>query len=85
MPAGRTYSDVPKGDTTQPFAAYTCYQVLAQSYQITAQYKEARAEAADVLRINPKFSLDLYVKRFVLTCQSENDKFINGLRKAGLK
>jgi hypothetical protein len=47
--------------------------------------KEARAEAAEVLRINPKFSVDSYAKRLPYKDQSEIDKFINALRKAGLK
>ena len=47
--------------------------------------KEARAEAAEVLRINPKFSLDLYAKRLPYKDQSEIDKFANAMRKAGLK
>jgi hypothetical protein len=48
--------------------------------------KEARAEAEEVLRINPKFSLDNYAKTVAnYKDQSENDKIINALRKAGLK
>jgi hypothetical protein len=48
--------------------------------------KEARAEAAEILRINPKFSVDSYAKGFVgYTDQSETDKYINALRKTGLK
>jgi tetratricopeptide (TPR) repeat protein len=31
---------------------------LAATYSMTGREKEARAEAAEVLRINPKFSLD---------------------------
>ena len=47
--------------------------------------KEARAEAAEVLRINPKFSLDLWAKRQIYKDQSKVDKLVDGLRKAGLK
>jgi hypothetical protein len=47
--------------------------------------KEARAEAAEVLRINPKFSLDSYAKMIPYKDQSQTDKIINALRKAGLK
>lgn len=46
---------------------------------------EACAEAAGVLRINPKFSVDSYAKVIPFKDQSETDKFINALRKAGLK
>ena len=47
--------------------------------------KDARAEAAEILRINPKFSVDFYVKILPYKDQSENDKIVNALRKAGLK
>jgi adenylate cyclase len=47
--------------------------------------QEARAEAAEVLRINPKFSVDSYAKRLKLKDQSTLDNFINALRKAGLR
>ena len=47
--------------------------------------KEAHAEAAEAIRLNPKFSLDLWAKRQVYKDQSEVDKLVNALRKAGLK
>jgi hypothetical protein len=47
--------------------------------------KEARAEAAEILRINPKFSLDYLAKTLSYKDQSQNDKVVNALRKAGLK
>jgi len=47
--------------------------------------KEAHAEAAEVLRINPKFSAENYVKILPFKDQSYADKYINALRKAGLK
>jgi hypothetical protein len=47
--------------------------------------KEARAEAEEVMRINPKFSLDNLAKVVPSKDQSQTDKYINALRKAGLK
>ena len=47
--------------------------------------QEARGEAAEVLRINPKFSVDAYAKRLPFRDQSAIDKFSYALRKAGLK
>jgi hypothetical protein len=44
--------------------------------------KEARAEVAEVLRINPKFSLDEYTKTAVFR---NRDSVVAALRKAGLK
>jgi adenylate cyclase len=59
---------------------------LAGTYNMMGREKEARAEAEEVLRINPKFSLDNYAKTVAnYKDQSENDKIINALRKAGLK
>ena len=46
--------------------------------------KEARAEAAEVLRINPKFSLDSSAKAITYKDQSVRDKLVDALRKAGL-
>jgi hypothetical protein len=47
--------------------------------------KEAHAEAAEVLRINPKFSVDSYAKVLPYKDQSLNGRFVAALRKAGLK
>jgi adenylate cyclase len=47
--------------------------------------QEARAEAAEVLRINPKFSVDAYRERVPFRDRSAIDPFIDLLRKAGLK
>ena len=58
---------------------------LAGTYSMMGREKEARAEAAEVLRINPKFSLDSFAKVTVYKDQSQTDKYINALRKAGLK
>jgi adenylate cyclase len=59
---------------------------LAATYSYMGREEEARAEATEVLRINPKFSLDSYVKRLPLSMdKSQRDEHINALRKAGLK
>ena len=58
---------------------------LAATYSMMGREKEARAEAAEVIRINPKFSLDLFAKRQVYKDQSEINKLVDALRKAGLK
>jgi adenylate cyclase len=48
--------------------------------------KEARAEAEEILRINPKFSLDYWRKTASpYKHPSEIDKIADALRKAGLK
>jgi hypothetical protein len=49
------------------------------------QEHEARAEATEVLRLNPKFSVESYAKRLTFKDQSVTDKYMDALRKAGLK
>jgi adenylate cyclase len=56
---------------------------LAVTYSMTDREKEARAEAEEVLRINPKFSLDDFEKKRLL--HKDIHKIVNALRKAGLK
>jgi adenylate cyclase len=58
---------------------------LATTYSQMAREKEARAEVAEVLRINPKFSQDVLAQVLLYKDQSERDKVVNALRKAGLK
>jgi len=58
---------------------------LAIIYIKLGREKEAQAEATEVLRIHPKFSLDYFAKVNPLKCQSVLDDQIACLRKAGLK
>jgi adenylate cyclase len=58
---------------------------LAGTYGMMGRENEARAEAAEVLRLNPKFSLDHYASLHPHKRQSETDRYINALRQAGLK
>ena len=58
---------------------------LAATYSMMGQEKEARAEAAEALRINPKFSLDYKEKTLPYKDQSITDRYAAALRKAGLK
>jgi len=48
-------------------------------------HEEARAEAEEVLRIYPGFSLDYYAEILPLKNQADVDYVISSLRKAGLK
>ena len=57
---------------------------LAAVYIWMGRDKDARAEAAEVLRINPKFSLDWLAKAIAYKDQSVRDKLVDALRKAGL-
>ena len=61
--------------------------VLAITYIWMGREKEAHAEAAEVLRIKPKFSLDYWYNSYgaMDKDQSRRDRYIAALRKAGLK
>jgi adenylate cyclase len=59
--------------------------LLAATYSMMGREKEARAEVAEVLRINPKFSVDYFSKTLSFKDQKITNNFINALRKAGLK
>jgi TolB-like protein/Flp pilus assembly protein TadD len=58
---------------------------LASSYGSLGREEEARAAAAEVLRIDPKFSVEHFAKRLPYKKQFDKDRFIGGLGKAGLK
>jgi adenylate cyclase len=58
---------------------------LAGTYSMMGREQEARAEAAEVLRLNPKFSLDFWAKASAFKDRTEIEKFNTALRKAGLK
>jgi len=61
------------------------HSALTVTYSMMGREKEARAEAAEVLRINPKFSVDSLVKSSPYKDHSQREKVAEGLRKAGLK
>jgi adenylate cyclase len=63
----------------------TAHIHLTTTYIWMGREKEARAEAAEVLRINPKFSVDSHAKMLSFKDQSVNDRVVAALRKAGLK
>jgi tetratricopeptide (TPR) repeat protein len=57
---------------------------LAGTYIMMGREKEAFAEAAEVLQINPKFSLEFWAKVLPYKDRFVSDNLINVLRKAGL-
>ena len=58
---------------------------LAAVYSELGQEAEARAEAAEVLRLNPKFSLEVHKERVPIKDPAMLERHIAMLRKAGLK
>jgi adenylate cyclase len=58
---------------------------LASTYSLMGREKEARAEAAEVLKLDPKFSLDNFASSIPYKDQARTNLIIDALRKAGLK
>ena len=59
---------------------------LAASYMMAGKEPEARIEAAEILRINPNFSLEQFANSHPMKNQTDlRDGFIEPLRKSGLK
>jgi len=59
---------------------------LTASYSLAGRMEDARAQAAEVLKINPKITLeDIAENGYYNYKRADKDRFINALRKAGLK
>ena len=61
--------------------AHTC---LASCYALLGLQDEARAETAEVLRINPKFSIKYFAKTVPYKNAADRQLVINALRTAGI-
>ena len=61
------------------------HQFLAIIYSELGREEEARAEAAEVLRISPNYSLEVLRQRLPYKDPAELERSLDGLRKAGLK
>ena len=59
--------------------------VLAACYSLAGREEEAQAEAAQVLRINPEYSLERLARTDPQKNQAVKKRYIDALRKAGLK
>jgi adenylate cyclase len=57
---------------------------MAFTYVLMGREKEAHSECAEVMRIDPEFSLERFIKSLPYD-QSEKDRVASALRKAGLK
>jgi adenylate cyclase len=58
---------------------------LAAVYSELGREAEARAEAAEVLRLNPHFTLDVHKQRVPIKDPAGLERHLDALRKAGLK
>lgn len=63
----------------------SAYLALTAACFLAGRDEEASAAAAEVLKINPKFSLDQYAKTIPYKEKSQIDLVTNAWRKAGLK
>jgi hypothetical protein len=59
--------------------------MLAAVYSELGKEAEAQAEVAEVLRLNPKFSLEVHRQRMPIKDPVVLERQIAALRKAGLK
>jgi adenylate cyclase len=57
---------------------------LAGAYAQAGQLEEARAETAEVLRINPAFTIESWKRIVVFKDPKDLEHYVDGLRKAGL-
>jgi adenylate cyclase len=57
---------------------------LAASYSSLDRNADAIAAAKEVIRINPKFTIESYAKRLLYKNKADIDREVNALRKAGL-
>jgi adenylate cyclase len=64
--------------------SFLAHLFLTQIYGMSGREKQARAEAAEVLRINPKFTLERWEKRVTFKYEEDIERAISALRKAGL-
>ena len=58
---------------------------LTATYSMMGRVDEARAQATEVLRLNPKFSMERYAKTIHYKNPGDAERDIDALRKAGLK
>jgi adenylate cyclase len=61
------------------------HQGLTATYSLMGRMEEARAQAAEVLRVDPNFSLEREVKMMRFKNPADRTATIEALRKAGLK
>jgi adenylate cyclase len=64
---------------------FTVRAFLTVAYSLYGRQEEARIEAAEVLRINPKFLVDSWAKTMPFRNEADKEMTIGALRKAGLK
>ncbi|NIQ89606.1 MAG: tetratricopeptide repeat protein, partial [Deltaproteobacteria bacterium] len=64
--------------------SFLAHLFLTQIYSMSGREEEARAQAAEVLRISPKFTLEKWEKRVRFRNEEDKERAMSALRKAGL-
>jgi protein involved in temperature-dependent protein secretion len=59
--------------------------ILCSIYSLAGQMDEARAQAKEIVKINPKFSADRLARTDPTKNQAVKKRYIDALRKARLK
>jgi len=57
---------------------------LTVAYALSGREKEARSTAEEVLRLNPKFSLEHFSRSLAYKNKADKERYLSSLRKAGL-
>jgi tetratricopeptide (TPR) repeat protein len=63
----------------------TAHAQLAAAYSESGREEEARTQVAEVLKLNPRFSVEILKQRIPYKDPREVERYVNALRKAGLK
>jgi len=61
------------------------YQGLTVAYELSGNHEKARWAAENVMRVNPKFSIDIEEKMFPLKDETSRKRLFDAYRSAGLK
>jgi adenylate cyclase len=59
--------------------------IMTAVYSFSGRDEKARAEAAELLKIQPKFSVEQLEKKLTYKREEDRDRVLGALRKAGLK
>ena len=62
----------------------TAHRPLAAAYAQLGRMDDARRQAEEILRIDPEFTLQQFARMVPLKNKSDIDRYVEGLRKAGL-
>jgi adenylate cyclase len=68
----------------EPNSLWACVTLTA-AYSLSGREEKARAQAEEVLKINPRFSLEHFAKIPPYKNQADTERLVGALRKAGLK